>query len=267
MAVSMTAVALVYSGLVIGLFGFICLLKPLAFLKIRSRASGVLFLVAGVSLAVGGFILPSREFRVADPRTRLDEFAPNYQFHEVHSIYVNASAERVFGAIKQVTPNEIAFFQTLTWIRRGGRPAPPGILHAPDHQSLIDIATRTSFLLLAKEPDREIVLGSAVLVPPGWQPTTRPTGDDFKKLHAPGFALASMNFIVEPEAPNRCRVTTETRVYATDAASTRKFARYWRVIYPGSALIRRMWLRAIKKRAESQSVTASPVAGGDSDTM
>jgi len=26
---------------------------------------------------------------------------------------------------------------------------------------------------------------------------------------------------------------------------------YWRVIYPGSALIRRMWLRAIKKRAEA----------------
>ncbi|HYW41393.1 MAG TPA: hypothetical protein VE959_00970 [Bryobacteraceae bacterium] len=28
------------------------------------------------------------------------------------------------------------------------------------------------------------------------------------------------------------------------------FAAYWRMIYPGSALIRRMWLRAIKRRAE-----------------
>jgi len=62
-----------------------------------------------------------------------------------------------------------------------------------------------------------------------------------------------MNFIVEREAPNICRVTTETRVYATDPASVRKFARYWRVIYPGSALIRRMWLGAIKRRAESQA--------------
>jgi len=29
------------------------------------------------------------------------------------------------------------------------------------------------------------------------------------------------------------------------------FSRYWRVIHAGSALIRRMWLRAIKRRAES----------------
>jgi hypothetical protein len=39
-------------------------------------------------------------------------------------------------------------------------------------------------------------------------------------------------------------------VHATDDSARRKFARYWRVIYPGSALIRRMWLRAIKLRAE-----------------
>ncbi len=29
-----------------------------------------------------------------------------------------------------------------------------------------------------------------------------------------------------------------------------RFAIYWRVIYPGSALIRRMWLDAIRRRAE-----------------
>jgi hypothetical protein len=47
------------------------------------------------------------------------------------------------------------------------------------------------------------------------------------------------------------RLTTETRVYATDASSRRRFAGYWRVIYPGSALIRRMWLRAVRERAEA----------------
>ncbi len=46
-------------------------------------------------------------------------------------------------------------------------------------------------------------------------------------------------------------VTAETRVYATDASARRRFARYWRVIYPGSALIRRRWLRAMKRRAEA----------------
>ncbi|MBV8202739.1 MAG: hypothetical protein JOZ15_19150, partial [Acidobacteria bacterium] len=48
-----------------------------------------------------------------------------------------------------------------------------------------------------------------------------------------------------------CVVTTETRVNATDAATRRRFAAYWRVIYPGSSLIRSMWLRAIRRRAEA----------------
>jgi hypothetical protein len=37
-------------------------------------------------------------------------------------------------------------------------------------------------------------------------------------------------------------------VFASDASARRRFAIYWRLIYPGSALIRRMWLRAIEKR-------------------
>ncbi len=46
-------------------------------------------------------------------------------------------------------------------------------------------------------------------------------------------------------------LTTETRVFATDSRARRRFAVYWRVIYPGSALIRRSWLDAIKRRAEN----------------
>jgi hypothetical protein len=55
-----------------------------------------------------------------------------------------------------------------------------------------------------------------------------------------------------PAASKVTIVTTETRIYATDASAGRRFAPYWRVIYPGSALIRRMWLRAIAHRAEAQ---------------
>jgi hypothetical protein len=40
-------------------------------------------------------------------------------------------------------------------------------------------------------------------------------------------------------------------VHATDPASRNVFTRYWKVIAPGSLLIRHMWLRAIKVRAEA----------------
>jgi hypothetical protein len=58
-----------------------------------------------------------------------------------------------------------------------------------------------------------------------------------------------MNFLVATDGPDRSLVSTETRVFANSASARRRFARYWRVIYPGSALIRRMWLRAVEKRA------------------
>src|SRR5438105_15182133 len=71
-------------------------------------------------------------------------------------------------------------------------------------------------------------------------------------LHAKinGFALAAINFRVEDATNGEIVLTTETRIYATDASTKRKFAAYWRTIYPASALIRVMWLRAIRHRAE-----------------
>jgi len=59
-----------------------------------------------------------------------------------------------------------------------------------------------------------------------------------------------MNFLVEDAGPGAMLVTTETRIYATDASARRRFAVYWRTIYPGSSLLRHTWLRAIKRRAE-----------------
>ncbi len=44
-------------------------------------------------------------------------------------------------------------------------------------------------------------------------------------------------------------MTTETRVFANSDDARRRFAPYWRVIYPGSAIIRHMWLSAIARRA------------------
>jgi hypothetical protein len=43
-------------------------------------------------------------------------------------------------------------------------------------------------------------------------------------------------------------VTSETRILATDEAARSAFTRYWRIIYPGSALIRVLWLDAVERR-------------------
>lgn len=249
----MLAVGLTYAGLASCLFGMGLVIRPWRVLFPRNRHQALPLVAFGIVLTQLGIALPATETRVATPQSQFDQFVPVYQFQEFHGIEVASPCSRTYEAIKEVTAGEIPFFETLTWIRRFGRDSPEGILNMRPDQGVLEVALRTSFLLLSEEKDEEIVMGTAVAVPPGWRARSKPTPEDFRQLHAPGFALAAINFRTEPRGPNACVVTTETRVYATDGPSRRKFARYWRVIYPGSALLRRMWLRAIKRRAESRS--------------
>ena len=241
---------LVYAALAAMLLGGVSLIRPLKFLGIASRPHGIVVLLCGVVVFLIGVNLPAPEKKIEARTTILDDFVPAYQFAEFHTIRIKAPRERVYQAIRDVPANEITLFRTLTWIRRFGRRGPEGILNTPEKMPLLDVATHTSFMLLAEEPDREIVLGTLVAAPKGTRLKKDPTPDDFKALHAPGFALGAINFRVEDTANGETLLTTETRIYATDASARRNFAAYWRVIYPGSALIRVMWLRAIRRRAE-----------------
>jgi hypothetical protein len=255
----MAGVIVVYLGLITVLAGCVSVLKPLKFLAIHSRGHGLIVIAAGLLIVIIGSSLPARETRIATPRTQLDQFMPAWQFSERHSIRIAVPKEKVYVALKQVTADEIHFFRTLIWIRRFGRPGPESILNPPPDTSLVQVATKTTFIVLSEEPNQEFLFGTLIAAPRGWRPGGNKTPEGFKALaasDAPGFVLAAMNFRLEDCAPSKaaslpCTVlTTETRVYATDASSRRAFARYWRVIYPGSSLIRSMWLKAVKERAE-----------------
>jgi len=243
---------LVYAALAAMFLGCVSIIRPLKFMGIASRSHGIIVLLCGVVVFMIGANLPAPEKRIAARTTILDDFVPAYQFAEFHTVRIKAPRDRVFAAIRDVTANEITLFRTLTWIRRLGQPGPESILNPPPNEPILSMAMRSGFMKLAEEHDREIVLGTLVAAPPGWLPNKdkKPTPEDFKALHAPGFALGAINFRVEDTANGETLLTTETRIYATDASARRKFAVYWRVIYPGSALIRVMWLRAIRRRAE-----------------
>jgi hypothetical protein len=246
----MLASAVVYSGLVVAFAGLLAVIRPCPALRIDTRLRGLIVGGAGLCAAVGGLLLPAFESRPLAAATRLDEFAPVWQFHEVHTIRIAAPADRVFDAIKQVRADEILLFRTLTWIRRGGRPVPPGIMNAGSREPILDIATKGGFVWLADDRPREIVVGTVVAAPAGYRRAML-TPRFFKDPLPAGFAVATMNFVVIPDGSDASMVSTETRVFASDASARRHFAAYWRVIYPGSAIIRRMWLRAIERRATS----------------
>lgn len=219
----------------------------------RRRRRWLRLLPLGLALVLIAFLLPVREYRAGNDGSRLDELMPVYHFGERHTLWMRVSCPRAYEAMKGVTASEITGFGLLTWIRRFGRKGPESILNAPGKQPLLEVATKSGFLWLADEAGREGVLGTLVMAPADGR-RFRDVAE-FKALNAPGYAVAAMNFRFTAETTSAgagCRVVTETRVRATDARSRRVFSRYWRVIYPGSAIIRVMWLRAIKRRAEAK---------------
>lgn len=235
----------VYAGLVLALAGVALVIRPVRRLGITTRLRASAVMAGGILLVVFGLLAPAPESRVSRPTTHLDRVSPAWQFREYHSIKVAGPPERVFEAIRIVRADEIFLFRALTWIRRGGRPLSESILNAGDREPLLDVALRGGFVRLADDPPRELVIGTAAHTPPGARDLLTP---QLFLRPSPGYAMAAMNFLVTPDGPNASVVSTETRVFANGPAARRRFAAYWRIIYPGSAIIRRMWLRAIERR-------------------
>lgn len=202
------------------------LIGALAMMPRRMRRRGVWAFVVGIVSVLTAIFWPAREQSVTLVGSHLDEIMPRWQFEERHEIRIGASPGRIWAAIRDVTPREIRLFQTLTAIRRFGCSGEESILNAPDHEPILAVATRTGFRVLVDDVPRELVIG----------------------MHVAPQVFAVMNFCVGVDG----RVTTETRVFAQTDAGRRKFAVYWRIIRPGSGIIRRSWLEAIKRRAEAR---------------
>jgi len=245
----------VYAGALIAVVGVVGLIWPFRTLYRNSRLRALMMLVAGIAIALGlSMITPSATS--SGERNGIDDFAPVFHFREHHSTIVAAPPERVFAAVRAVTADEVALFSLFTSIRRFGRPGPEGILNAPGQQPIIDVAVRTGFHLLVDRPPHEVAIGSVVVAPPRTGPPPdaeqrrRFTSEEFKALAQPGFAKATANFSVHDLGNGSSRLDTETRIFATDRAALRRFTAYWRIIFPGSSILRSTWLSAIKRRAE-----------------
>jgi hypothetical protein len=224
----------------------------LRFVYIRTRRLALMVSGFGLLLSLGILLLPYRNQEAAARATKLDEWMPRWQVGERHTLKVAAPPAKVFAAIHDVRADEILLFRTLTAIRRCGGTGPESILDAPEQKPLLDVATQTTFILLDDVAPRELVMGTVIAAPRAVRESGRLEPDLFRKTLPPGVVLATMNFLVAPSEDGGSTVTTETRVLANSPAAVRRFGIYWRIIHPGSDLIRRMWLRAIALRAEDR---------------
>lgn len=246
---------LVYLGFALFVAGLLSLIRPLRFLHIRDRRWALAIAGLGLLVSLGALLLPYGNKEAATQPAKLDEWMPRWQVAERHTLEVTAPPEKVFSAIRAVRADEISFFRTLIAIRRcGERDGPENILNAPEEKPLLDVATQTTFVLLEEEAPRELVVGTIIAAPREARVSGRLTPDLFRTRLQPGWVLATMNFAVAPNSAGGSTVSTETRIYANSASALRRFGFYWRLIHPGSDIIRRMWLRAIRLRAEREGL-------------
>jgi hypothetical protein len=173
----------------------------------------------------------------------LDELMPRSDVREHHRTVVRASPERVAAAIREADLSEGMIPKVLMKIR--------GLIGARDGPVRQRDFERMGFRIIAERPNEEVVIG---LMGKFWTPSGGLCADvtraDFEKGPPPGQALAGWNFRVRAINASETELTTETRVLCARDARM-KFRFYWLLIRPGSGLIRRSMLAAIKRHAES----------------
>ena len=251
----MIASICLYLSLAAAALGALCLVKPLALLGIHSRSSGTALLLGGIGAALLVALWPAPTSH-SNGHQAIDRVLDSYNFHEFHTTVVNAPPEAVYRAIQEVTVDEIRWFKPLMAIRSFPAWLFQKRSQRPTSVPILEVATRSSFFYLVREPPREIVVGTVgqFWKLAGGAPPPRPASPEaFVALDDAAFAKAVMNFAVEDAGRGKTILTTETRILAPEGTARRRFAAYWRLIYPGSSLIRVGWLEGIKKRAEAGS--------------
>jgi hypothetical protein len=178
----------------------------------------------------------------------IDDWLPSYDESEFHAREVDASPQAVEAVLRDLKPGDLPLTRLLMGLR-----LLPGLLTGrrsarTPSRPLLDGVLKMGFVLLAEQPGEQVVFGVA----------GRPRGDGIDRLDGaqafraydrPASVRAAWDFVLTPIADGRTRLSTETRIAGTDADGTRTFRRYWRIVHPGSALIRHDILRAVAGRA------------------
>lgn len=236
-----------YAGIVLAVAGLANVAIPFRFRGLRRRRTGALVMLGGVALALVALFWPAATIRVAHHKTLFDDVVPEYQFGERHTVRVHAGREQVMQAVHEATWGDLKSLNTLLRIRGAvlRHPYREGGAFSPEKR-VLDVFTASGYIMGGT--DHEIVMAGGadtqakrVLAVHSLQ--------EYADLHQPGVVKMAFTFYTEDAGGGWSTVTTETRM-AVEGGSIREPAVYWRLIVPGSGLLRREWLEGIKRRAE-----------------
>jgi hypothetical protein len=165
----------------------------------------------------------------------LDDVLPAPDWMTRHQRRVEASPAAALAAAREVTLAEMPLAAVLLGLRSLRLRRPP----------------RIPFLALVERGVGLVRVGDDV-----WAGVQQPWHlrgaarrvDDFAAFAEPGWVKIAVDLTATP-AGSGTLLATETRIAATSDDARRVFGRYWRVVRPGSDLVRASWLRAAERRA------------------
>lgn len=203
----------------------------------------------------------------------LDDLMPRHDVVERHRIVVRATPAVVYAALRDADLAGGPVTRALLAVRAAPA-AVLALLRSPRAAAaewrerrarralrLADFE-RAGFRIVGERPDAELVLG---LLGRFWTPRGGiEPGVSAATFRAPppaGRALAAWSFSVHAHGERHTELRTETRVLCAPDAR-RRFRLYWLFVRPGSGLIRRSMLRAIRRRAEGGHRPRDASGGG-----
>jgi len=188
----------------------------------------------------------------------IDDWMPDYDFHEYHQTHVAAAPQVVYGALMRVDllahpiPLVLLGLRSLPALLCGRQTLRGG--HRP---FTLREARRFGFSVLEERAPNEVVLGVTGRF---WRPLDGIEATDvvaFRDRVPAGRARAAWSFTASACENGGTLLATETRILCADEKVRRTFGRYWRVVRPGSGLIRRAMLAMVRRAAQAEN--ASPV--------
>lgn len=186
----------------------------------------------------------------------LDTLLAVTDFRERHERRVAAPPSAVWAALHELQLGDVMLSRALMGLR-----TLPARLAARERSRRTGarLLDHTPIPLLAADPHRALVAGG-VLQPwklLGGAEPPRLDAQALRDFDEPGWLKCATDFRLEPDGDGT-RLSTETRVQATDPRTRVRFTPYWLLIRPGSGLIRRDLLRAAAHRAEADAPRRAP---------
>ena len=197
-----------------------------------------------------------------NPPPLLDELVPDPSYRISAAVDVLAPPGIVWRSLVALPMSALPTGYPLTLLRHL-----PGVLALAERRvrggdTFLDA---TPIPVVVSDPPRLLISAG---LSQAWKPfAAQPpalTAEELRDWGQAGWIKVAMSFALHPLPGGGTRLSTETRVLATDARTARVFAPYWWLIRAGSALIRREVLRAVRRDAErtaAESVSNSRTSG------